>query len=296
MKPWRSFLFIPGHRERMLAKGPTTDADALLFDFEDAVPAGEKERARATVAEFIPTLTRQPAFVRINGPGSGDARADMEAVVGPHLSGLFVPKVETGDEVRELAAWLDELEGATGTSAGQVELVCMIETAPGLRLAYEIAVASDRVASLCCSSAENGDLQTDLGCEWSPEGIEFLYARSKIVADTRAAGRWHPLDGVYARIDDLEGLAADTLLSRRLGYKGRAIIHPSHIETTNRIYTPSVETIEYCRGLLAAFESALAAGNAAVEYEGKMIDYAMATWARRVLEQGELLGLTSTGP
>ncbi len=119
----------------------------------------------------------------------------------------------------------------------------------------------------------------------------MLYARSKTILDARAAGIDHPLDGVYVDIHDIDGLVVDTTLSKRLGYKGRAIIHPSHIETVNRIYSPSPEEIRYYAGLLQAFDEALADGRASSVYEGRMIDYAMAVRARRVLDLAERLGV-----
>ncbi|MGH7902972.1 MAG: HpcH/HpaI aldolase/citrate lyase family protein [Candidatus Dormibacteraceae bacterium] len=289
MKPYRSFLFVPANRRRMLDKAPTTMADALLLDLEDAVPAGEKEAARQAVRDYIPSLAGRPVFVRPNAPSTGWIRGDLEAVVVPGLLGLFLPKVDSPDEARQVAAWLDELEAAAGIPPGTVEVICMLETARGVRLGYEIAGASPRVASLCFSSGENGDLQTDLGCDWSVEGTEMLYARSKLVLDARAAGVEYPIDGVFVDIDNREGLIADTTLSKRLGYKGRAIIHPKHVEDVNRLYTPSPGEVRYYRGLLEAFEIANAGGRASVTYEGKMIDYAMAARARRVVALAETL-------
>lgn len=283
MRALRSFLFVPGNRQRMLDKAPTTRADALLLDLEDAVPLEEKAATRATLREYIPTQGARPVFVRPNAVATGQARADLNAVVVPGLQGLFLPKVESSDEVREVAAWLDELERAAGMAPGSVELICMLETAVGIRLGYEIASASPRVASVCFASAENGDLQTDLGCDWSVGGTEMLYARSKVVLDARAAGIDFPLDGVFVDIDNLDDLVSDTMLSKRLGYKGRAVIHPKHIEHVNRIYTPSQQEVEYYRSLLEAFDSAIAESKASVTYRGKMIDYAMAARARRVL-------------
>jgi citrate lyase subunit beta/citryl-CoA lyase len=168
----------------------------------------------------------------------------------------------------------------------------MLESARSVRLAYEIATASPRVSSVCFSSGQNGDLQTDLGCDWSLEGTEMLYARSKTILDARAAGIEHPLDGVYVGITDQDGLVVDTTLSKRLGYRGRAIIHPSHIETVNRIYSPSDEEVRYYRGLLEAFDEALADGRGSTVYEGRMIDVAMAARARRVLDLADRLRVT----
>jgi citrate lyase subunit beta/citryl-CoA lyase len=284
MKPYRSFLFIPGNRQRMLAKGPTTGADALLLDLEDAVPSDQKDVARAMVREYVPTVAGPSVFARINAVVTGLAREDLEAVAVPGLQGIFVPKVESAEEIRQVAAWIDALERGAGLEPGRLTIVAMLETASAVRLGYEIASASPRVGSVCYSGAENGDLQTDLGCDWSIEGTEMLYARSKIVLDARAAGIEHPIEGVFAAIDDIEGLVADTTLSKRLGYKGRAVIHPKHVEPVNRIYAPQPDEVEYYRGLLAAFDAALSEGSAAVAYRGKMIDYAMAARARRVLE------------
>jgi citrate lyase subunit beta / citryl-CoA lyase len=284
VQPLRSILFVPGNRQRMLDKAPTTGADALVLDLEDAVPAAERDAARQVLHAYIPSLGSRPAFVRVNAVATGQTQLDLEAVVVPGLHGLFVPKVESADEVRQVATWLDALD-----PHGRVELVCMLETALGVRLGYEIATASPRVASLCFASGENGDFQTDLGCDWSVEGTEMLYARSKAVLDARAAGLEYPLDGVFVEIDNLTALEADTTLSKRLGYKGRAIIHPKHVEAVNRIYTPPAAEVAYYRGLLAAFEAALAEGNASVIYQGKMIDYAMANRARRVLTLADAL-------
>ena len=283
MRLYRSILFIPGNRERMLAKGPTTGADALLLDLEDAVPAAAKDEARAIVRDHVPRMGGVPVLVRVNAASTGLTRADLEAVVVPGLAGVFLPKVGSPAEVREVVGWLDELEGSAGLEQGSLDLVCMLETASGVRLGYEIATASPRVGSLCYSGGQNGDLQTDLGCDWSLEGTEMLYARSKIVLDARAAGIEYPIEGVYVEIQNLDGLIADTMLSKRLGYKGRTIIHPSHVEPVNRIYTPAQVEVDYYRGLLETFEAALADGRGSVTYEGMMIDYAMAERARRVL-------------
>lgn len=294
MRPYRSILFVPGNRQRMLDKGPTTGADALLLDLEDAVPVDEKATARAMVRAYLGSVTRPPVLVRVNSVGTGLTRDDLEAVVAPGLSGIFVAKVDSPDEIHQVVAWLDVLEPAGGLERGSLDMVAMIETARAVRLTYEIASASPRVGSICYSGAENGDLQTDLGTDWSLGGTELLYARSKIVLDARAAGIDYPLEGVYAAVHDLDGLIADTTLSRRLGYKGRTVIHPSHVEPVNRLYTPNAAEIAYWRGLLEAFEGALIDGRATTTYEGRMIDYAMAERARRVLALADALGASPT--
>ena len=43
----RSLLYVPAHQERFVAKAHERQADAIILDLEDAVPPGDKPRARA---------------------------------------------------------------------------------------------------------------------------------------------------------------------------------------------------------------------------------------------------------
>jgi citrate lyase subunit beta/citryl-CoA lyase len=286
---------MPGNRQRMLERGPTTGADALLPDLEDAVPNDEKASARRVLREYVAGLGGRPIFVRVNSLPTGLTRDDLEAVVVPGLHGIFLPKVEQADEARQVAAWLDQLEPAAGLERGTVEIVAMLESALGVYRAYEIASSTPRVVSLCFASGQDGDFQTDLGCDWSVEGTEMLYARSKVVLDARAAGLEYPLDGVFANLDDEAALIADTRLAKRLGYKGRAIIHPKQVAPVNALFTPPADEIAYYQRLLAAFEAAVADGKASLSFEGKMIDYAMAARARRVIALADSIGASVGG-
>jgi len=291
MRPSRSLLFVPGNRPRMLEKAATTGADALVLDLEDAVPHEEKPTARQLVREIALDAHGPAIFVRINSVASSLAHEDLDCVVGPRLTGVFLPKADGPDEVKQVSGWIADLEKHRGVDSGAVEIVAMLESANSVRLAYEVAAASSRVGSVCFSSGQDGDFQTDLGSDWSLEGTELLYARSKVVLDARAAGVEYPLDGVFVDIANLDGLRADTTLSKRLGYKGRTIIHPSHVEIVNQIYTPSAAEREHYRGLLEAFASATAAGRGSARYRGRMIDQAQATRARQVLDLAEAFGV-----
>ena len=171
----------------------------------------------------------------------------------------------------------------------------MIESARGVLFAYQIATAAQRVASLCLGGAEDGDLQTDLGCAWSIDGPELLYARQHTLLAARAARIEFPLDGVFANVRDEEGFVRDTTLSRRLGYRGRTVIHPGQIEPANRLYSPSEQEIEYYRRVLEAFDAAVAQGSASTTVDGKMIDYAMAANARRVIGLAETVEALERG-
>jgi citrate lyase subunit beta / citryl-CoA lyase len=281
----RSFLYVPANREKFLDKALDLPADALLLDLEDSVPPAEKDVARAAVREYAPKIPGGRLWVRANAINSDDGRADLDAVVGvPGLFGIVGSKVDTRDEVLLWDRLIGELEQKRGVAPGTTKFVASIESARGVWLAYEIATAAKRVVSLSFGGARDGDLNTDLGCAWSIDGPEMMHARQHTLVAARAAGFDTPLDGVFADIRDPQGFERDTELSRRLGYRGRKLIHPSQIEPCNRLYRPSAAELDYYARVLEAFDRALAQGSASTTVDGRMIDAAMANAARRVLE------------
>ncbi|HTE16008.1 MAG TPA: CoA ester lyase [Burkholderiales bacterium] len=292
MKPVRTALFAPGSKERVMAKALESGADAVIFDLEDSVAITAKPEARKLVAAQIDAVAAsgKPApgiFVRTNSPATGMLEEDLSAVVRPGLDAIFLPKGETVEDVKTCAALLDKLESAKGMKPGSVEICLMIESALGVYNCYPLIKASPRVTATCIGSARDGDLQTDLGCAWSIEGTELLYARSKVLNDTRAAGAY-PLDGVFSDIGDEAGLIKDSTLSARLGFLGRTPIHPKQIAPIRKAYAvPEAEVVWYIR-VVSEFEAAEKTGVAAIAVEGKLIDYAMYQRAKRVLELAKL--------
>ncbi len=281
----RSFLYVPANRDKFLEKALGLPADALLFDLEDSVPAAEKDNARAGFKAYAPKVPER-AWVRVNGMETGFAEADLDAVIGVKgLAGIFLPKVETRDEVARWDAMIGKLEAARGIAPNATRLVLSIESALGVLNAYDMSLAAKRVVSSSFGGAQDGDLNTDLGCVWSSDGPEMMHARSHTLLCARAARFDSPLDGVYANVRDPEGFEKDTALSRRLGFRGRKLIHPSQIEPCNRLYAPSQQELDYYARVLEAFDKAVAQGSASTTVDGKMIDEAMAKAARRVLDQ-----------
>jgi citrate lyase subunit beta/citryl-CoA lyase len=285
----RSFLYVPANREKFLDKAIGLPADAFIFDLEDSVPAAEKAHARAAIREYAPKIPGMRMWVRTNAVPGEFGEADLDAVIGvPGLAGLFLPKVDSRADVLRYEALIGDLETARGLGRGVIKLVLSIESARGVLNAYDMAVAADRVVSLTFGGARDGDLNTDLGCAWSIDGPEMLHARSHTLLAARAAGFDTPLDGVFADVRDAEGFERDTALSRRLGYRGRKLIHPSQIEPCNRLYRPSQAELDYYTRVLEAFDKAVAQGSASTTVDGRMIDVAMANAARRALEAAQL--------
>ena len=293
MKPVRTALFAPGIKERVTTKALESGADAVILDLEDSVPLASKAEARALVAKTIDaaagSLSRPLIYVRVNSAATGLLADDLNAVVRPGLDAILLSKAENVEDVQQTAAALERNESQHGMKQGSVEIILQIENALGVYNCFNLIKASPRVAATCFGSARDGDLQTDLGCSWSIEGTELLYARSKVLLDTRAAGSHiHPLDGVFSDLNDETGLIADSRLSARLGYIGRTVIHPKQIAPVKGAYAvPEIE-VAYYQKVVVEFAAAEKAGTAAIAVDGKLVDYAMAQRARRVLELAKL--------
>ena len=288
MKPVRTALFAPGIKDRVMGKALAAGADAVILDLEDSVPLATKAEARTLVARTIDGAAANPSrpgiYVRVNAASTGLLADDLEAVVRPGLDAVLLSKTENIDDVRQTAGSLDRLEKARGVKAGAVEIILQIENALGVYNCFNLIKASPRVVATCFGSARDGDLQTDLGCSWSIEGTELLYARSKVLLDTRAAGaNIHPLDGVFADLNDEAGLLADSKLSARLGYIGRTVIHPKQIAPVKAAYAVPEADVAYYQKIATEFAVAEKTGTAAIAVDGKLVDYAMAQRARRVL-------------
>jgi len=217
--PYRSLLFAPAHDEARLRGALTSGADAVVADLEDSVPASAKRRAREVVAEVL-AGPRGPSarLVRINVPGSGPDRLDLELVSRLDVDGVVVPKATP------------EAIAALGPSGPP--LIAVIETARGLRLAYETATA-ERVRALALGA---NDLSADLGLEPLPGAQELLYARSKLVVDSIAAGLRGPFDRVYPHLDDAAGLEADAIFARSLGFRGKNALRPGQASVINDVF------------------------------------------------------------
>jgi citrate lyase subunit beta/citryl-CoA lyase len=292
MPMMRSWMFVPGHRQRMIEKALGLRLDVAILDLEDGVPPAEKEAAREGIAAALGRPPEGPArFARVHPAGSAALEPDLEAVARPGLAGLVLPKVEGPDDVRRVAAGLEARESRAGLPPGSVLLVAMIESAIGLLQAPAIAAASPRLIGLMFGAE---DFAMDLGLfDARPaEAEELLYARSAVVV-AAASARLQAIDRVYPGIGDAEGLRRDTLHARRLGFTGKALIHPGQIEVVHDAFRPTADEVAYARRVVEAFDAGEAAGVGAVAVEGRMVDRPIVERARRVLaweQRGEERG------
>jgi citrate lyase subunit beta/citryl-CoA lyase len=288
MRPYRSMLFLPGHRPSWVEKAIRSGADSIVLDLEDSVPAELKEQARGLVAESIGRArSLAPGLgilVRVNALPTGLTGADLEATVVPGLDGVFAPKVESATDAIRFDTLVDWFERRNGTSG--VELVIPIETAKALSQVESIATATSRVGAVLGSTAEHADVAREIGFEWTPNGLETLAHRSRVLLACRVAGV-HAMTGLWERMDDLDGLRAFCDQGRQIGFRGQIVIHPAHVPIVNAAFGPSEADIAFYRGLIQAYEKAAADGAGAVVYEGRHIDKAHVDKATEWLERAE---------
>ena len=287
---YRSLLFAPGNEPRKVQKVGTLGADGVILDLEDAVPMDDKIATRAAVKQAIPSVKAAAGrvYVRINPVGqktdfSADfGLGDIEEVVGPGLDGLVVPKVESTKEMEQVDEALMEREKSLGLPEGSIKVIPIIETALGLWNAYDIARSSGRIEALNFGA---GDFTRDTGVEWSREETELLYARSRVVVISRAAGIQPPLDTVWLWLDDDEGMAGSARRAKALGFQGKICIHPRQVVIVNQVFSHvSPEEVEQARKIVEAFADAQARGIASIRVEGEFVDYPIVEKAKRVLE------------
>ncbi|MGQ9573294.1 MAG: HpcH/HpaI aldolase/citrate lyase family protein [Dehalococcoidia bacterium] len=282
----RSLLFVPGHRSRFIEKAPEVPADVICLDLEDSVPWNEKPKAREVVKEAIPSMPRTGylLIVRVNPLGSGLMEEELAAVVQPGLDGISLPKADSAQTVRQVDAYLTELEKMQGLPVGQVKIIPWIETAIALVNAYEICSASPRLIG---ASFGAEDFTTDLGIRRTKASKEIEWPRAAMAIACRAANIL-AIDTPVQDYADLEYLEADSRFALSLGYRGKYCIHPSQIEIVNRIFAPTPEEIEEARKIIQAYEEGEAQGLGAVGLEGVVIDWPVYVRARRLLEWADV--------
>ncbi len=282
MPVMRSVFYVPGNNEKMVSKAPSIAADIMTLDLEDSVPPAEKPKARDVIRENLKHAGTggAPVYVRINNWETEMTNDDCEAVVHQGLSGVCLAKCGGPDHVIRLDWKLEELELRRGLEVGSIAIQLLIETAKGVINAYPAAIASKRVNSLIFGAV---DYTKDMRVKLTIEGEEQYYARAHTAVAARAAN-CIAIDCPFVAYKDTEAFEKSTSFGRQLGYEGRMLIHPSQIEPSHRIYTPSAEDVEWAQGVVKVFEEeGIAKGAAAVSYQGKMVDTPVYENAKTVL-------------
>ena len=277
---WRSILFVPVLNDKFVQGAPKRGADCIQLDLEDAIPPDQKDSARQKVGEVADSLAENgcDVIVRINR-SFRLAIPDIEASVRTSVCALTLPKVPNAAHVRSLVEVVEDVERERGIEIGHTQLVVMIETAEALEQMTEIALASPRIVGLIVGAE---DLAVSMGMD--PTHQALLVPNVRAVGAARTAGCL-PLGFVgsvagYSDLNEYRGLIRE---ARSLGFAGAFAIHPDQVNILNQEFSPSDAEIDHATRLVSAFDAAIAKGQGAVSFGGKMIDLPVVERAKSVL-------------
>ena len=254
----RSLLFLPASNPRAIAKARASEADLVILDLEDAVKPEDKAVAREAALAAVAEEWPMPVAIRINGAGSEWHGQDVVAAMHSNAPMIVVPRAEAKDEL----AFVRQQTGRP--------VAAMIETAKGVLAAT--TVAHEAAALIAGTNDLAADLRLPAGAGRGP----LQMALQSIVLAARA-GQIAVFDGVYNRLDDERGFAAEAAEGREMGFDGKSLIHPSQIGPCHMAFAASAEEIARAERLVAA------ATGGAERFEGAMIERMHVEAARRLL-------------
>lgn len=280
----RSFLYTPTDSPGMIRKGPTTGADAVIYDLEDAVAPEDKSDARGNLRTVVPDLREDEAgaveaielCVRINGLETDHWLADLRAAADARVDTVHVPMVERAWHLRTV------VEAATQLFAESPEFFALLETPRGIEHGREIAEAADGMAAVTGLSYGMSDYSVTIGASQKSDRVR-TYLDQRILSFANV-GTMDPVSPVYPDAGDTETVGEIARRAAELGFVGQTVIHPDQVEVVNETFTPSAEAAERAKRLVDAFEAADVGRTVA---EGVFMDEAQVTRYRSVVERYE---------
>ena len=284
MQPNRTWLFAPGNHARKVEKVMQAGADVAILDLEDAVAVAEKEATRPAVAAALRLSRPCRAYVRVNALDTGFTFGDLEAVVGPGLDGIVLPKVERAADIQMVDWVIGALEQKLNLPSGTIDLMPLLETGRGIAEARTIAAAGGRLKRLSFGA---GDYTRDMGMEWTMTEHEVDHARAEVVLASRINGLEPPIDTVFIHIREHDAFRASCARVRQAGFQGKLCIHPDQVAQANTAFTPTADELAHARKIAAAFAEAEAAGSASIQVDGYFVDYPIVERARRIIALAE---------
>ncbi|KAJ9297460.1 hypothetical protein DTO271G3_4235 [Paecilomyces variotii] len=298
----RALLYVPGSSQRFLDKSRSLKADCVAYDLEDSVTPHKKAEARSLVRRALdqpaPANIKERA-VRINSVESGLALGDLtEVLQSPNLTTLVIPKVNSASDLTFVT---DVITHTLSTLPAEqqnpnrppISLLALVESAKSITNLTQICSASPLLQGLIFAAE---DFALDLSITRTPSLTEFLFARSAIATAARAAELPSTIDLVCTAYKSSDGappavLEEECRGGKRLGFNGKQCIHPSQVETVQRIFSPETDEVEWAVRVAIADEKAAAAGRGAWTLDGKMIDVPVAEKAKAIVRRADACGI-----
>ena len=283
-RPRRSCLYMPGANERALEKAKTLPADTVIMDLEDAVAPEAKETARDTIRAAVTAggYGHREIVVRMNGLDTEWGQADLKMAVEAGAHALLAPKVIDGSDIDRL----DDAMSRAGAPA-EMGLWVMIEMPKAILNIQDIAEAVGRTRMTTFVMGTN-DLAKEYRARMTPDRLAFQTALGMSMAAARAYNIV-AIDGVYNDIKNEQGLIDECEQGRDLGFDGKTLIHPSQLDTANRVFAPSPHDVEHAQAVIEAFADPQNAGKGVLKVNGKMTELLHLDEARRTVTMDEAI-------
>ena len=272
----RTMAFVPAHEEDKILATVDVGLDAIGMDMEDLTPRSGKQKARDIFRSVAKQLSDQGVFVmaRTNSFANG-CEADLEAIVCPELHCVNIPKAESADDVKEFCRLLDKAEANNGVPNGYTLVRPVVETAKGIKWAYEIASASNRI---CYMGGVAGGFWGDLGATMgmiTGDGMESFWHRGKVLVDVRAAGVPFPVGGGMIADRSPEAIRAFAIQNKHMGYSGMFVAASKPVvEVVNDVFTPTKAELDEWKETIPILEKAEKEGNVAFRQGDRTFDTA----------------------
>ena len=274
----RSALFIPANNPGMLQSADLLEADAIIFDLEDAISINNKDSARDLLEEAFKFFDKDVVrIVRINPMDTPYFEMDIESVKQFDVDYIMLAKANV-ESVKALAAKL------TGTN---IKIIALIESAYGVFDLANILKASDLVEGMLFGAE---DYALDMQIVRTKESDEIFVAR-QIIATTCKALNIFSLDTPFTDVEDFEMLVTDTKKARNFGFSGKACINPRQVTYVNEVFSPSIDEITYALEVIDAAKQAEAEGLGVFSLNGKMVDAPIINRAKLTLENAKKAGV-----
>ncbi len=278
--PHRSALYMPGSNERALEKAKTLESDLFIFDFEDSVSPGNKEKARDLVANVLTAhksdYGQKKILTRVNSIESEWGMLDLEAIKNCKTDGILFPKVNELKDVQKIKKEMSKMNFSK-----EIEMWIMVETP---KCVINLQSILEKCKGLSGIVLGTNDLSKELGLAKQENRLGLMHSLTTSVLIAKAFGVLC-LDGVFNKIGDEHGLSEELIEGKKLGYDGKTLIHPSQIEKTNQIFSPSIEEIQLAERYIEAFTKKENEGKGVITVDGVLVEELHVQHARATLEK-----------
>jgi len=284
----RSLMFVPAHNEKLLESALHRDADVLLLDIEDSVPAEDKELARNNIKRYVTEgkFKNKIVFPRVNDRESGQLLQDVYQLTIEDIEGFMYPKSQKGEDIYFFGKLLETIEYEKKIPRYTFKIIALIETPGAVMNIQDICTACPERLVAVAFGCE--DFMTELGGQHDEESQSIFTARAMIAMGAKAHNVI-PIDTVHIQVHDLEDLERNLKIGRKLGFEGMLVLNPKELPLVHKYYSPSKEEVEWAKEMLKLSEEAIALGKGVAVKDNKFIGPPMVKMAKKILRKQELI-------